>query len=257
MGLSWQKDASWGDYFVTTLHAYEPVTMENALIYSDNIYFAKAALKIGADALEQELDAMGFGEQMPFEIVMPPSQYSNTEQIESEIQLADSGYGQGQILVNPLHLAGLYTAFCNGGNAVKPWLVYENEAGGADADSDRGNEAGAGAEIWLPQIFSAETAAQVLEGMKKVVNNPEGTGFAARREDVVLAGKTGTAEIKASVEDTDGTEIGWFAVFTAEKEAENPLLIVSMVENVKEIGGSGYVVNKDKNALEAYWGSGR
>ena len=257
VGLSWQKDASWGDYFVTTLHAYEPVTMENALIYSDNIYFAKAALKIGADALEQELDAMGFGEQMPFEIVMPPSQYSNTEQIESEIQLADSGYGQGQILVNPLHLAGLYTAFCNGGNAVKPWLVYENEAGGADADADRGNEAGAGAEIWLPQIFSAETAAQVLEGMKKVVNNPEGTGFAARREDVVLAGKTGTAEIKASVEDTNGTEIGWFAVFTAEKEAENPLLIVSMVENVKEIGGSGYVVNKDKNALETYWGSGQ
>ena len=160
---------------------------------------------------------------------------------------------------------------------MKPWLVYENEAGGADADADRGNEAGAGAdaeahggngngseetgdagaEIWLPQIFSAETAAQVLEGMKKVVNNPEGTGFAARREDVVLAGKTGTAEIKASVEDTDGTEIGWFAVFTAEKEAENPLLIVSMVENVKEIGGSGYVVNKDKNALETYWGSGR
>ncbi len=139
---------------------------------------------------------------------------------------------------------------------MKPWLVYENEAGGADADADRGNEAGAGAEIWLPQIFSAETAAQVLEGMKKVVNNPEGTGFAARREDVVLAGKTGTAEIKASVEDTDGTEIGWFAVFTAEKDAENPLLIVSMVENVKEIGGSGYVVNKDKNALEAYWGSG-
>lgn len=275
VGLSWQKDASWGDYFVTTLHAYEPVTMENALIYSDNIYFAKAALRIGADVLERELDAMGFGEQMPFEIVMPPSQYSNTEQIESEIQLADSGYGQGQILVNPLHLAGLYTAFCNGGNAVKPWLVYENEVGGADVD--RGNEAGpgadayayggigtsseetggAGAEIWLPQIFSAETAAQVLEGMKKVVNNPEGTGFAACREDVVLAGKTGTAEIKASVEDTDGTEIGWFAVFTAERDAENPLLIVSMVENVKEIGGSGYVVNKDKNVLEAYWGSGR
>ena len=251
--------------------------MENALIYSDNIYFAKAALEIGADVLERELNIMGFGEQIPFEIVMPPSQYSNTEHIESEIQLADSGYGQGQILVNPLHLAGLYTAFCNGGNAVKPWLVYENEAGEADADADRGNEAGAGAdaeahggngngseetgdagaEIWLPQIFSAETAAQVLEGMKKVVNNPEGTGFAARREDVVLAGKTGTAEIKASVEDTEGTEIGWFAVFTAEKDAEDSLLIVSMVENVKEIGGSGYVVSKDRNALDAYWGSGQ
>ena len=44
-GLAWQKDSSWGDYTVTTLHDYEPVILKNALIYSDNIYFAKAALK--------------------------------------------------------------------------------------------------------------------------------------------------------------------------------------------------------------------
>ncbi len=275
VGLSWQKDDSWGDYYVTTLHAYEPVTMENALIYSDNIYFAKAALKIGADALERELNTMGFGEQMPFDIEMPPSQFSNAEHIESEIQLADSGYGQGQVLVNPLHMASLYTAFCNEGNVLKPRLVYEKEAGGNGAgggksagsedeeheteENENGTEqsGNTGAEIWLPQIFSGETAAQVLEGMKKVVNNPEGTGYAAHREDIVLAGKTGTAEIKTSVEDTEGTEIGWFAVFTAEKDAEDPLLIVSMVENVKEIGGSGYVVHKDRSVLDAYWGSGQ
>ena len=29
VGLSWQKDASWGSYHVTTLHAYEPVILEN------------------------------------------------------------------------------------------------------------------------------------------------------------------------------------------------------------------------------------
>ena len=51
VGLSWQKDASWGSYHVTTLHAYEPVILENALIYSDNIYFAKAALKIAHQTL--------------------------------------------------------------------------------------------------------------------------------------------------------------------------------------------------------------
>lgn len=238
-GLSWQKDASWGDYFVTTLHAYEPVTMENALIYSDNIYFAKAALKMGADTLENALRDQGFEQQLPFEIVMSPSQYSNTEHIETEIQLADSGYGQGQILMNPLHLACLYTAFGNGGNVVKPYLTYKEEPQ---------------AEIWLPNIFTADIAAQVLEGMRKVVNHPEGTGYAAHCENRVLAGKTGTAELKASVEDTEGTEIGWFAVLTAEKDAEDPILIVSMVENVKDIGGSGYVVNKDKIVLDWYLG---
>ena len=44
-GLSWQKDSSWGSYMVTTLTPYnEPANMQNALIRSDNIYFAKVAL---------------------------------------------------------------------------------------------------------------------------------------------------------------------------------------------------------------------
>lgn len=124
VGLSWQKDASWGSYHVTTLHAYEPVILEKALIYSDNIYFAKAALKIGSDELENSLIRLGFNEELPFEIKMAESQYSNTEGIETEIQLADSGYGQGQILVNPLHMACIYSAFCNEGNVIKPYLVY-------------------------------------------------------------------------------------------------------------------------------------
>jgi cell division protein FtsI/penicillin-binding protein 2 len=43
------KGQELGKYYVTTLHTYgEDVSLENALVYSDNIYFAKAALKIGA-----------------------------------------------------------------------------------------------------------------------------------------------------------------------------------------------------------------
>ena len=237
VGLSWQKDASWGSYHVTTLHAYDPVVLENALIYSDNIYFAKAALKIGAEEMKNFLLKLGFQEEMPFEVVMSKSQYSNTENIETEIQLADSGYGQGQILVNPLHMACLYTAFCNKGNVIKPYFVYL-----PDADP----------EYWIPNAFSENTTNLVLEGMKKVINDSHGTGYAAHREDILLAGKTGTAEIKVSKEDTSGTELGWFAIFTAEKTEENPILIISMVEDVKGRGGSGYVVGKDKQVLESW-----
>ena len=236
-GLSWQKDASWGSYHVTTLHAYEPVIMKNALIYSDNIYFAKAALKIGADTLMHSLDELEFNQEIPFDIVMSKSQYSNEGKIESEIQLADSGYGQGQILVNPLHLASIYTSFVNNGDVIKPYLRYQEDAQG---------------EVWISQAFDPDIAAQVTEGMRGVVNDPNGTGYAAHRDDIALAGKTGTAEIKDSVEDTEGTEIGWFAVFTENPEAEKPILIVSMVENVKGLGGSGYVVNKDKAVVDGY-----
>ena len=35
---------------------------------------------------------------MPFEIAMQESTYSNTDKIETEIQLADSGYGQVRFL---------------------------------------------------------------------------------------------------------------------------------------------------------------
>ena len=238
VGLSWQKDASWGSYHVTTLHAYDPVVLENAIIYSDNIYFAKAALKIGAEEMKDSLLHLGFQEELPFEIVMAKSQYSNTENIETEIQLADSGYGQGQILINPLHMACIYTAFCNDGNVIKPHLLYSQETK---------------TEYWIPNAFSVDHTNIVLEGLKKVVNDSHGTGYAAHREDILLAGKTGTAEIKVSKEDTSGTELGWFAIFTAERTEENPILIVSMACDVKGRGGSGYVVGKDKQVLESWF----
>ena len=239
-GLSWQKDSSWGSYYVTTLHTYEPVILENALIYSDNIYFAKAALKIGAEEMERSLTELGFNEEIPFDIKMAKSQYSNTENIETEIQLADSGYGQGQVLVNPLHMACIYSAFCNEGNIVKHYLVYQAEAT---------------VTFWKPGAFSKETANQVLEGTKKVVNDSHGTGYAAHRDDVVLAGKTGTAEIKASKDDTSGTELGWFAIYSTEETVEHPILIISMFEDVKGRGGSGYVVKKDSAVLEDWFHS--
>lgn len=239
-GLSWQKDSSWGSYYVTTLHTYEPVILENALIYSDNIYFAKAALKIGAEEMERSLTELGFNEEIPFDIKMAKSQYSNTENIETEIQLADSGYGQGQVLINPLHMACIYSAFCNEGNIVKPYLVYQAEAT---------------VTFWKPGAFSKETANQVLEGTKKVVNDSHGTGHAAHRDDIVLAGKTGTAEIKTSKDDTSGTELGWFAIYSTEETVEHPILIISMVEDVKGRGGSGYVVKKDSAVLEDWFHS--
>lgn len=238
-GPSWQKDASWGSYFVTTLHTYQPVVLENALVYSDNIYFAKAALKIGAEQLKESLLGLGFQKELPFEVAMSKSQYSNTEDIETEIQLADSGYGQGQVLANPLHLACIYTAFCNSGNMVKPYLAYSPQPE---------------PEYWIPEAFSSGTAEVVRKGMEKVVNDPSGTGYGVHREDVLLAGKTGTAEIKASKEDDSGTELGWLAVFTSDHSAERPILILSMVEDVKGRGGSGYVVEGVRQVLEGWFG---
>ena len=60
-------------------------------------------------------------------------------------------------------------------------------------------------------------------------------------------------ELKAFQEDTSGTEIGCFSIFTTDRNAANPILLVSMVEDVKNLGGSGYVVEKDAQVLDEYF----
>lgn len=231
-GLAWQKDESWGNYKVTTLHEYSGgAVLKNALIYSDNIYFAKAALKIGAETFTGELDKMGFNQEIPFDIGMTSSQYSNSEAIDSEVQFADSGYGQGQMLVNPLHLACMYSAFFNEGNMITPYLEYEE---------------GKTASYWAEGVFTPEAANIIYEDLKEVVSNPNGTGYGASKAvGVTLAGKTGTAEIKATQEDENGTELGWFAVYNTGVADSDTILMLNMVEDVKGRGGSDYVVNKD------------
>jgi penicillin-binding protein len=237
-GLKWRKDESWGNYYVTTLHDSSPLNLENALIYSNNIYFAKAALKIGPKDFMAGLDKLGFNQQLPFEITLAKSQYSNEGKIESEVQLADSGYGQGQVLMNPVHLASLYTMFTNEGNVLKPYLLYKEQPS---------------PEIWINNASSPEVAEVVKSGLMKVISSDHGTGHAINRADIALAGKTGTAEIKASKSDTTGTELGWFVVTTTDKNMKNPILLVSMVEDVKNRGASGYVVRKDKDILDTYF----
>lgn len=237
-GLSWQKDGSWGGYHVTTLHEYGgAANLRNALIYSDNIYFAKAALKIGEETMIQYLNEAGFGQEIPFVVPVNSSQYANgtKKTMETEIQLADSGFGQGQLLVNPLHLACMYTAFRNEGSMVKPHLELKEKK-----------------EWWLENVFSRKAAASVHEALKAVISHPEGTGHGASINGISLAGKTGTAEIKASQTDTSGTELGWFCVYNAKGDEKDSLLIVTMVEDVKERGGSSYLVNKDRDILSRF-----
>ena len=56
-GLAWQKNSSWKEHKITTLTAYNgKKNLRNALIYSDNIYFAQATLKIGEETFTDGLD---------------------------------------------------------------------------------------------------------------------------------------------------------------------------------------------------------
>ena len=232
-GTKWQNDSSWGDFYITTLSTYsEPANLKNALIHSDNIYFAKAALKIGGKNLINSLKNIGFGQQIEFPQTISNSSYSNSESFTNETQLANSGYGQGEVLVNPIHMAMMYSAFVNEGNMIMPYLEYKENASSQTA------------KYYKENAFSKEAANEVRDDLIQVVENPSGTAHSAKIEGKTIAGKTGTAEIKQSKDDTEGTEIGWFNAFNVGESDENSLLVVSMVENVKGKGGSHYLLPK-------------
>lgn len=238
VGLSWQKDESWGDYYVTTLTDYgENVNLENALVYSDNIYFARTALNIGADVMKEYFGKMGFDEEIPFELSLQQSTYDDDGNIDSDIQLADTGYGQGQLLVNPVHMLSMYSMFVNGGNMIQPVLTLED---------------GYTAKVWKQQVISPETAETVKNDLIQVIENPSGTGAVAKIDGITMLGKTGTAEIKDSQDDTDGIERGWFICETADAAAAKPVAVVGMIEDVKGKGGSNYVTQKVGNIVSAY-----
>ena len=225
-GKSWQKDKSWGDYNITTLTAYSgEKNLKNALIHSDNIYFAQATLQIGKDNFINGLKKLKFGEDIDFELNLSKSQFSNSDTIKSETLLADSGYGQGQILVNPIHMASIYSSFANNGNMVKPYLKYkENKE----------------TEYLAKDVFTKDAVQEIKNDLIQVVENPEGTAKDMKINGITIAGKTGTAELKVS-KDSEGDTIGWFDCFTV-NDSNMPYVIVGMVEKANKNGGSHYVI---------------
>lgn len=228
----WQKDSSWGNYYVTTLHAPSPNNLKNAITYSDNVYFARSALNIGKDNLFKYYKNLKIGEKIPFELALNKSQYINKNQKVSDQLIADSGYGQGQILMNPVQLASIYSAFVNNGSIYQPHIVQGQT------------------KTWIKNVFSKETTKTIKEDLINAIADKNGTGHAIYHDNVVLAGKTGTAEIKQSQIDTTGTELGWFTVMTTDEK--QPILMTTVVEDVKNRGGSGYVVEHTKLPLDLY-----
>ena len=228
----WQKDSSWGNYYVTTLHAPSPNNLKNAITYSDNVYFARSALNIGKDNLFKYYKNLKIGEKIPFELALNKSQYINKNQKVNDQFIADSGYGQGQILMNPLQLASIYSAFVNNGSIYQPHIVQGQT------------------KTWIKNVFSKETTKTIKEDLINAIADKNGTGHAIYHDNVVLAGKTGTAEIKQSQSDTTGTELGWFTVMTTDEK--QPILMTTVVEDVKNRGGSGYVVEHTKLPLDLY-----
>lgn len=233
--LSWQKDSSWGNYNITRVHnTTTPMTLREAAKYSDNIYFAQLALKIGSENLISGIKNFGIGDEMTFEYPMTASSISNNGSLDKEILLADTGYGQGEIMVTPLNMALAYSALANDGNIMNPRLVLSSDSTPS---------------IWKESAIKSEYLPTLIEDFSAMVNDADGAAHEAQISGYNIAAKTGTAEIKASQDDTTGTENGWFV---AVDTTSSKLAVAMIIEDVKDRGGSSIPIPKIKAIMEEY-----
>lgn len=229
-GLTWSNEdgSGWGDYQVRRVsETDEPVDLADALMRSDNIYFAMQAVEMGVDPFIKGLEQFGFGEDVPFPYPIYKSSISSDGTLNGEVPLANTSYGQAEIEVSILHLASIYTTFLNEGNMLKPLLFTDEDT----------------TQLWHEDVISSENAEQLEGILRKVVT--DGTASSADDEALDISGKTGTAELKKSADEA-GEENGWFVGYPTE---EQDILIAMLIENSKEQGTSSYAAEKVKDLL--------
>ncbi|MFB4167810.1 penicillin-binding transpeptidase domain-containing protein [Virgibacillus sp. JSM 102003] len=231
-GLTWSNGENWGNYQVRRVSKSNgPVDVTNALVRSDNIYFAMKAVEMGSDKYVKGLKQFGFAKDFPFEYPIEKSTISSSGKLNDEVLLADTSYGQGEVQMSALHLAMAYTPFLNEGNLLKPTIL---------ADAEKG-------QVWQEQLITGEQATLIQEALRKVVAAPNGTAKGADIDDLAISGKTGTAELKKSGEES-GAENGWFVGYPTK---DQDILISMMIENTEDKGGSAYTVETVTELLKA------
>ncbi|MCC5889161.1 MAG: penicillin-binding transpeptidase domain-containing protein [Alkalibacterium sp.] len=195
-GLQWSPDTdAFGNHSITRVNDAESnVDLAAALIYSDNIYFAIEALEMGTESFVNELSRYPFGEDLQMPFSMQPAQFANENEIDSETLLADTAYGQGQVLMSSIHQLVFYSTVLNSGQLTYPTLLKDDSP-------------------IQETVVSEESADLVRELLVETVADPNGTASGLSSLGYSVGAKTGTAEIAG--EDGNDTN-GMLYVFDAD-----------------------------------------
>jgi peptidoglycan glycosyltransferase len=197
------------------------VNLSRAMEVSCNAYFAKLSLDLGWKQLKETGEDFGFNEDFLFSDIKTAGSVLPLTRNTDKEELAWSGIGQGRVLVSPLHMALVASSIANGGAMPEPRLIY-------GIQTRNGNIHLQPEKRTLKKTVSPETAEALKNSMIAVVEN--GTGKRARTKGMLIAGKTGTAEVQA-----DKGPHAWFIGFAP---ADNPSLAIAVVlENAGTGGG--------------------
>jgi penicillin-binding protein 2 len=188
------------------------IDLQSAIRYSCNVYMFHSALACGPEAIQEMARACGFGRKTEISLdferpgLVPDSAWKRAARHDSwrDGDTCNLAIGQGALLITPLQLALYAATLANGGTLWQPRLVRQIVPADGAAQEIAPVRAPGGPK------WEARHIRVVREGMRDVVNMPDGTGKRARLPHVTVAGKTGTAEygVKGA-----GQKMTWMIAF--------------------------------------------
>jgi len=222
------------------------ISVHRAIVESCDVFFYNVGQHLGIDRLAAWAHALGLGKKTGIELdneksgVVPSAQWKWRRYRERwyPAETLSVAIGQGYVAITPLQLAELAAEIGNDGTFYQPQFVKE-------IDSIDGTPV----KVFPPVIRSRvhldpAVLDQVRAGMVGVVNAGDGTAHAARLDDVIVAGKTGTAQVikeaqGVRVKENEGPERyrdhGWFMAFAP---VDHPRIAIACIIEHGGHGGS-------------------
>ncbi|MBV51621.1 MAG: penicillin-binding protein 2 [Nitrospinae bacterium] len=250
-----------GRYRCWKKRGHGAVNLHDALVQSCDVYFYTLGYRLGVDNLAKYAKKLGLGARTGVRLngekpgLVPSIQWKKKARNKPWFpgETISASIGQGYNLVTPLQNASMVSTVANGGLLVKPYLVKKTE------DSE-----GKVIQEFFPEIvrnveFDPEILKHLKEGLRGVVNEPRGTGRRARLKNIVVSGKTGTAQVvrmkdsdKINPEDETPYLFRDHAWFVAFAPYEKPEVAVSVII---EHGGHGGATAAPiaRKVLESYF----
>jgi penicillin-binding protein 2 len=226
-----------------------PLNVKEALQHSCDAFYYALGDRLGLDPIADMAHRLGYGQPTGLDLGREiPGVIPDTQSIIKATGAYTKGHainasiGQGEINVTPLQQAVAYAAIANGGHVLKPQIVRRIESPDGKLlqefkpEPDVGN--GRNGELGVKAV----DLEAVRKGLTAVVNEPGGTAYRSRLQEVIFAGKTGTAQVQAlGAKQNLKTESqaylsrdhAWFASFAP---AEDPEIVVVVLN---EHGGWG------------------
>jgi penicillin-binding protein A len=201
------------------------IDMTTALTNSVNTWWAQAGEKLGKDTMFKYMDRYGFDAKPRLDYpgfqLAASGVYDGNRLLgpSDAIDIGRVAIGQERLRVTPLQMAEVAATVANNGELMEPRLWSRViDPDGRETKLDPARQS---------RVMSEDTASTLNTMMQSVVN--EGTGTAGAVSGIDVAGKTGTAEISAGVNDA------WFIGFAP---ASDPQIAIScIVEHTSGFGG--------------------